>query len=56
MNEEIDFLVCKNCETPCYSFEVDAKGEILSAICMTCGNEEPGEFRVADAEESGADE
>jgi hypothetical protein len=38
-----DYLVCLECETPCYEFEwVD--GEIKEAVCRTCGNEDPEQF------------
>ena len=40
---EPDFLVCLNCETPCYSFEW-AEGKLSQILCMACGNEEPDEF------------
>ncbi len=56
MKGEVDFVVCKNCETPCYSFEVDRKGNISSAFCQLCGNDDLVEFRLPDAEESGGEE
>ena len=31
MPEEIDYLICRNCDTPCYVFEMDPKGKIASA-------------------------
>ncbi len=51
MSEEIDYLVCRNCESPCYVFEVDAKGTVASAFCSVCGADGPAEFRVPDLEE-----
>lgn len=40
---EPDFLICLNCETPCYSFEW-AEGKLSEILCLVCGNEEPDEF------------
>lgn len=40
-----EYLLCANCETPCYVFEWNSdKGETTEAICQVCGNDEPGEF------------
>jgi transcription elongation factor Elf1 len=55
MSEEIDYLVCNTCETPCYVFEVDAKDKITSAYCGSCGNDEPKDFRVPDVDEMDGD-
>ncbi len=38
-----DWLICLECEAPCYVFEY-RDGEILEAICTTCGNEDPEFF------------
>jgi hypothetical protein len=38
-----DFLVCLNCESPCYVFEWE-ENEITEALCQTCGNDNPEEF------------
>ena len=51
MDEEIDYLTCKNCDTPCYVFELDAKGDVESAMCSLCGNDDPDQFRKTDEEE-----
>lgn len=42
-----DYLICMNCETPCYIFEWkdDAPTE---TFCEACGNEEPDEFATAE--------
>ena len=37
------FLVCLNCETPCYVFEWE-DGKITEAFCAACGNDEPETF------------
>ncbi|MCP4203317.1 MAG: hypothetical protein GY769_15450 [bacterium] len=44
---EPDFLVCLNCETPCYTFEW-AEGKLVEILCTVCGNEEPDEFATED--------
>ncbi len=40
---EPDFLVCLNCETPCYTFEWK-EGALTEILCAACGNEELDEF------------
>lgn len=42
-----DYLVCLNCETPCYEFEWK-EGEIKEAQCLVCGNEDPVDFMAPD--------
>lgn len=43
MIDEPEFLICLNCETPSYTFEY-REGKILTALCMTCGNDDSTEF------------
>lgn len=38
-----DYVVCLNCESPCYAFEWHA-GTIQEALCEVCGNDDPEEF------------
>lgn len=40
---EPEYLICLNCETPCYNFEW-VEGKLGEVLCTTCGNEEPDEF------------
>ncbi len=40
---EPDFLICLNCETPCYTFEW-TEDKLTEVLCIACGNEEPDEF------------
>jgi len=47
---EIEYLVCRLCETPCYVFEMD-RGHLLEAICMVCGNEDILLFRMTEDED-----
>lgn len=44
---EIDFLVCRQCNTPCYIFEAD-RGSVQEAQCLVCGNDEPALFAIGD--------
>jgi len=39
-----DYLICLNCETPCYTFEWTLEGVVKEAICLACGNEETDQF------------
>ncbi len=52
-DQEIDYLMCSQCGTPCYVFEMDGS-RIVEATCLVCGNDEIGMFNVG--EEVGADE
>lgn len=38
-----EYLICCDCETPCYVFEW-AEGEVAEAVCEMCGNEEAATF------------
>jgi hypothetical protein len=40
---EPEYLICLNCETPCYVFEWK-EGEPVEATCQACGNEDPEQF------------
>ena len=35
---DIPYLICKDCGTPCYVFEVQ-DGQVTEALCVACGNE-----------------
>ncbi len=41
--DEPEYLVCINCETPCYTFEW-AGNQATEVMCMACGADEPDEF------------
>ena len=44
---EPDFLVCMQCDTPCYVFEWDDdKIRAREALCQVCGNDETGTFET----------
>ena len=38
-----DYLVCVECETPCYIFEWE-DDKVTEAFCAACGNEDPESF------------
>lgn len=38
-----EFLICLNCDTPCYTFEW-SDGKVTEALCMACGTDEIDEF------------
>jgi hypothetical protein len=38
-----DYLVCLECETPCYVFEWH-DGTIKEVLCAACGNDDPEQF------------
>jgi translation initiation factor 2 beta subunit (eIF-2beta)/eIF-5 len=40
-----EYLVCLECETPCYEFEFE-DGKISDLICPSCGNEDPEQFAL----------
>jgi translation initiation factor 2 beta subunit (eIF-2beta)/eIF-5 len=38
-----DYLVCLECETPCYTFEWEGE-RLVEVLCQACGNENPEMF------------
>ncbi len=38
-----EYLICLECETPCYSFEWE-NDKITEILCEVCGNEESDSF------------
>lgn len=38
-----EYLICMNCETPCYVFEWQ-DGHVTEAYCTACGADEVEEF------------
>jgi hypothetical protein len=45
--EEVDYLMCRQCNSPCYTFEME-KGTIQEAICLVCGNDDILLFNIAE--------
>lgn len=41
--DEPEFLICLDCETPCYTFEW-VSGELTEATCVACGNDQIDQF------------
>lgn len=50
---EVEYLMCSQCGTPCYVFEMDG-GRIAEATCLVCGNDEVRLFNIG--EEAGPDD
>jgi translation initiation factor 2 beta subunit (eIF-2beta)/eIF-5 len=42
-DREIDYIICKECHSPCYIFETDG-GRVKEAQCLVCGNDEAPKF------------
>jgi hypothetical protein len=43
MNDEPEYLICLQCETPTYQFEYH-NGKLAVAICNTCGADNLSDF------------
>ena len=43
MNDEPEYLICLQCETPTYQFEF-TNGKLSQCVCGTCGNDDISEF------------
>ncbi len=43
MSEAPEYLLCLECETPCYTFEWKV-GELLEATCMVCASDDVDQF------------
>jgi hypothetical protein len=42
-----DYLICLECESPCYVFEWK-DGVVKEALCEMCGNDDPSQFATED--------
>jgi hypothetical protein len=38
-----EYLICLNCDTPCYVFEWQ-DGRLSDVMCTTCGNDDADQF------------
>jgi hypothetical protein len=47
---EIDYVICQDCATPCYVFEMEGD-DIREAQCLVCGNDDIARFRIGEIEE-----
>jgi len=54
-DREIDYLICRQCNTPCYIFEMDGS-RISEAQCLVCGNDVVGLFMIGEEAGSNDDE
>jgi hypothetical protein len=52
-DREVDYLICKQCNTPCYIFEMQSS-TITEAQCLVCGNDSPTGFDLG--EEAGSED
>ncbi len=44
------YLMCLDCNTHCFNFDwID--GELVGAVCVVCGNEDPDRFYAAREDE-----
>jgi hypothetical protein len=50
-DREVDYLMCSQCGTPCYVFEME-DGRIAEAMCLVCGNDEVTLFNPGDDDAS----
>lgn len=41
--EAPEYLICVECETPCYDFEFRSDA-VVEVLCPVCGNEDPERF------------
>jgi len=41
--DEPEYLICINCETPCYNFEWK-ETEATEVLCLVCGADDPEGF------------
>ena len=46
-----DYLLCLECETPCYVFEWK-DGKTTDAVCEMCGNTDPAQFATEEEYEA----
>ena len=42
-----EYVVCLDCETPCYVFEWVSE-KLTEVICPACGNDDPDQFILPD--------
>lgn len=41
--DEPEYLICLQCETPTYQFEM-TNGKVSAIVCTACGNDDVSEF------------
>jgi hypothetical protein len=50
-----DYVICLECETPCYVFEWD-ESKLTEVLCQVCGNDDPEQFALPEDLEEMAQE
>ena len=43
MDDEPEYLICLQCETPTYQFEYN-NDKLIAVVCNTCGADDPSDF------------
>ena len=51
MSSVPEYLICIECETPCYNFDVE-KGKIVEILCDICGNDDLDQFATVEEMEA----
>ena len=46
-DREVDYLICNQCSTPCYVFDMDGS-RIVDATCLVCGNDAISQFTLGE--------
>jgi hypothetical protein len=46
-DREVDYLICSQCSTPCYVFEMDGS-RVVEAQCLVCGNDAISQFTLGE--------
>ena len=42
-----DYVICLECESPCYTFDWDEKqGRVTDILCAVCGNDKRDDFQT----------
>ena len=49
--DQPEYLICINCETPCYVFEWK-DNQVIEVMCEVCGAEEPEAFTTEEEYEA----
>lgn len=44
---DVDYLVCRQCNAPCYTFEME-RGTVTEAVCLVCGNDDIILFNIGE--------
>jgi hypothetical protein len=55
LDDEIEYVTCTGCDTPCYIFDINPQGKIVAAVCTECGNDDPNEFVIPGEEKPGGE-